>query len=262
MKTLGEKWGEFRTSAFEPVNLILFVALVALFFLSPPTQNGALASIIFVLITIGAAVLGARVTKQVTETDDEGAMKARGRLSVRSLSLLLRNVASLERRIHVFHDAEDHIEKHPEVTKRNYEEALGICVQLEEQVVSSIENWTDIVPEADIKTQIGVITDLRTNLEATKNDLATTRATLEREQGNAGARTSNLLETVNRLQGELEQQKRELRDKISSLGALSFIGLGTPSTKLSDILLLGTDSLGSVETKAHPPRPSGTGSKP
>ena len=251
MKPLGEQWREFRTTAFEPVNLTLFIGLAILFYLSPPTQNGALASLIFVLITIGAAILGARVTKQLSESAGESLMKARGRLSVRSLSILLRNIAAFERRVKLFHDAEEHIQKHPEVTKRNYEEALGICVQLEEQVVSSIENWTDIVPEADIKTQIGLISDLRSNLEATTNELATARATLEREKGSAGARTSSLLETVTRLQGELEQQKRELREKTSNLGALSFIGLGNPGLKLSDILLLDTGT-GTIDNSSKP----------
>jgi SMC interacting uncharacterized protein involved in chromosome segregation len=40
---------------------------------------------------------------------------------------------------------------------------------LQKETISSIESWTDIVPEADINTQIGVISDLN-NLLSDKEE--------------------------------------------------------------------------------------------
>jgi ABC-type multidrug transport system fused ATPase/permease subunit len=233
MKTLRQQWTDFRNTVFDPVNLSLLVALVVLFYLSPSTENGVLASLIFVLITFLAAFLGSRATQQWAAANEEGVIKARGRLSVRSLTLLLRNIAAFEGRIKSFRNAQEHIEKHPEVTKRNYEEALLICAQLEEQTVSSIENWTDILSSDDIKTQIGVISELREKLEVTEQDLVTAKVAHERDNGKSAEISKRLREKIEVIEADLETQKRELREKTFGFASLT---LGRTDPKLNDIL--------------------------
>ena len=81
--------------------------------------------------------------------------------------------------------------------KRNYEESIAICSLLQEETVSSIENSTDIVPEADIKTQIGVISDLKTSIDDKEGELTHLKATLAEAQGKS------------------EQERKALRDQLA-----------------------------------------------
>ena len=55
-------------------------------------------------------------------------------------------------------------EPEPEVVKFSYEETIGRLQSLQEETTNAIEEWQDIIPEANITTQIGVISQLKTEL--------------------------------------------------------------------------------------------------
>ncbi len=171
MKNLKKRWGEFFSIIFGPWTVVLIASVALLFIFSVGQTNTTIRSLFFVLITIASAILGGRITKNWVDITEGGIVISRGKSAVRSLKLLLRNISALEQRVKKFEDRTDEIENHPEVTKRNYEEIIEICNLLEEEAVNSIENWTDIIPEADIKTQIGVISELRHSLKKKEDEL-------------------------------------------------------------------------------------------
>jgi chromosome segregation ATPase len=148
--------------------------------------------------------------------------------------VLLRNVAALETRIRKFCAAEEAQQCAAEVTKRNYEEVIAICGVLAEEVASSIENWTDIVPEADLKTQIGVITDLSASLEQRESDIAALRTSLEKAHGESKAHQDALRENLRKSEQRLRELNSELLQEqlklggLGSIGSVSSGGLGAP----------------------------------
>jgi hypothetical protein len=233
MKTLKEQWSAFCKVMFGPFNLILLLSLWGLFHISGKPDSGVSPDVMFVLITVAAAVLGGRIAQQWAEVNDQGIVEARGRAAVRNLKVLLRNIAALESRLREFRKDEKQIKDNPDVTSRNYDEAIGRCGLLEEEAVNSIENWTDIVPEADIKTQIGRISELQAELGTTARDLAVPRDALQEVKGKSAEETALLKSDIKRMEAEQERLAKELRDKSFGLG----IATSSGQTKLSDFLL-------------------------
>jgi hypothetical protein len=214
----------FLSVALDPWNLLLTIAVAGFFYLSIGESNSLASTLLFVLITIASAILGGRVTKQWVDVTEGGIVIARGRAAVRSLKLLLRYVAALEGRIRKFRASEQEIEKHPEVTKRNYDEAIEICSLLQEQTVNSIENWTDIVPEADIKTEIGVISELKNFLNDKDSDLKLLKQQLEEAKGKSEQERNQLRQQIKEIEKQKNSLEREIRDRKVGLGGLGLIG--------------------------------------
>lgn len=72
------------------------------------------------------------------------------------------------------------------------------CNILEEEIINSIENWIDILPEvADFTTQIGLISELKMSREALEKDI------------------SNLNQHMATMKEDGSKQKQELEKKLS-----------------------------------------------
>lgn len=224
MDKLKGRWKLFLEVVLDPWNLLLMVAVGAFFYISVGQTSSLASTLLFVLITITSAILGGRITKQWVDVTEGGIVIARGRSAVRSLKLLLRNVASLEGRIRTFRMREDEIKKHPVITKRNYEEAIEICNLLQEQTVNSIENWTDIVPEADIKTEIGVISNLKGSLNEKENDLNILKKQLDEAKGKSDQERNQLKEQIKEKEKQIKGLEREILDRKVRLGGFGIFG--------------------------------------
>jgi hypothetical protein len=239
MTALKEKWSAFWAIIFDPWNVVLTIAVGGLFYLSLQKAEPLTSVLLFILLTLASAILGGRITQHWSAITEAGVVIARGRAAVRSLKLLLRNIAALETRIRSFRSKEDEIKNHPEVVKRNYEESIAICSLLQEETVSSIENWTDIVPEADIKTQIGVISDLKTSIDDKESELTQLKATLTEAQGKSEQDRKSLRDQIGAKEKQIRGLEREILDAKLSIGGL---GLGTLGISSASALFSPTET--------------------
>jgi hypothetical protein len=173
------RWRAFRTVLFDPWNLILLVSSAFFFFIGQEKLPGPTNALLQTLLALCTGVLGGRITNDLASLAGHSVLEARARVAVRGLKLLLRNTSALEARIERFAAEEDHIRNNPAVTLRNYEEAIAICRLLQEETVSSIENWTDITPEANIGSAIGEITSLKSSHDAQKDAIAQLESSLK-----------------------------------------------------------------------------------
>lgn len=232
MITLKKRWILFFDVLIDPWNLLLIIAVAVFYYLSVNQTSSLASTLLFILITLASVMLGGRITKQWADLTEGSIVIARGRSAVRSLKVLLRLVTALEERIHDFRIREDEIEKHPEVTKRNYEEAISSCKHLQEQTVNSIENWTDILPEADIKTDIGVISDLKNTLKDKENELAQLNLQLNEVAGKSVDERSKLKKEIIANQLLINKLQREIQDMDRKVGlgglGLSDLAMYTP----------------------------------
>ncbi len=232
MITLKKRWMLFFDVLIDPWNLLLIIAVAVFYYLSLNQASSLASTLLFILITLSSGMLGGRIAKQWADLTEGSIVIARGRSAVRSLKVLLRLVTALEERIHNFRIREDEIEKYPEVTKRNYEEVISSCKHLQEQTVNSIENWTDIIPEADIKSEIGVISDLKNTLIDKENELEQLNQQLNEVAGKSVDERSKLKKEIianelliNKLQRDIQDMDRKVG--LGGLG-LSDLALFTP----------------------------------
>lgn len=235
MDALIERWLAFLRVVLDPWNLLLTLAVGGLFYVSLQKAEPLTSALLFVLLTLTSAVLGGRIAQQWSAVTEAGVLMARGRSAVRSLKLLLRNVAALESRVRAFRAKEEEIQKHPEVTKRNYEEAIAICSLLQEETVSSIENWTDIVPEADIKTQVGVISDLKRSIDEKESELTQLQTTLSETKGNSDQERVRLRDLIKEKEKQIRDLEREIVEKKVTLGSVGLGGIVTSPTSSGQI---------------------------
>lgn len=237
------RWRAFGSIVFEPWSLLLLAIGVAFAHaLTKQTQPGLLGTFTL-MVSLISGVLGGLWTTRWQRLDDERVTVARGRVAVRSLKLLLGNINALDRR------AKEYLrrcgsEDNPPVATY-LEEVIERCGVLEEEALSSIENWTDVIPEADIRTQIGVISELRLEIDAIKDDREKLQEELEDIKGRSEEREQVLRAQIE----EKERKETELRRKLS---VQSLRGLNQGLGALSGGSLLSSNFSGAIAKALGP----------
>lgn len=179
------QWRKFRELVCEPWTCLLLIASIGLFAVGQQKGlSGGVSALLQVLLAVVTGVLGARVTNLVSEASGEGIIVARGKVAVRGLKLMLVQTAAFERRLRRFVAAKDHIDSHPEVTKRNYEEAIEFCRRIQEEAASAMETWGDVVPSADLSSLIGRITEAEEQRDASSRELEKAKSELQQAAEN------------------------------------------------------------------------------
>lgn len=83
--------------------------------------------------------------------------------------MLFGGLIALEKRVRAFRSRLSNSEIQStalhELFETRYDEVISQCVSLSEHVVSSIEDWTDILPEGSIVSEIGALTKLKEELQ-------------------------------------------------------------------------------------------------
>src|SRR5206468_9896682 len=109
-------------------------------------------------------------------------LEVRARSAIRTLKLLLGSLVALERRVTVYFEKVSTSDCQQDLIQNYLEEILDKCNTLHEETINAIENWTDIIPEANVSTQIGKIgalqgqiADLATDAEQLRNELDSSR---------------------------------------------------------------------------------------
>lgn len=211
---LGQNWMGFLALVLDPLVLFLLVAAILLGVVVVTQRDPVVVAVLTIILGVASGLLGGVVSQKWSALTEEKVICARGRLAVRGLKLLLGNITALERRVR------EYLERHaasngtptltPAVTQTCLEEIIERCVVLQEEALSSIENWTDIVPEADIKTQIGVITQLRLKLAAQSAQVADLTAKLEETKGRSRPEILHLEKTLADVLADTQKTKYDL----------------------------------------------------
>lgn len=239
MNSLRKEWEGFARIVFNPWVIVLLLSaiifdVVLVSYTSTLSKAGAsidisVVTVLTFIASLTSGILGGLIGKRWDDFVGERVIVTRGKSAVRSLKLLLRNVVALERRVkeylcrHI--DEKERENQTPEVIKTYLEEVIARCHVLEEEAISSIENWTDIVPGADIKTQIGVISELTSEIEQLALQRRDLTAELEETKGISDAETKKLRGEIRKKEKELFEAKKEFNQK-----RIGFTGVTFPSS--------------------------------
>ncbi len=181
LKQLGRQWSLFLLIALGPWTILSFFSVLLFFLLStftldaaePTTAERASTALVNIMLALSSAVFGTALIKTWTDTHQTGVLAVRAKGAVRNLTLLLRNIIALQKTVQSFlsqHPCESD-EAQREVVKRDYEELDRFSNIICENTVAAIEHWTDILPEADIRTQIGEFSQLSDKLRVKEQEL-------------------------------------------------------------------------------------------
>ena len=249
MQPLKERWVSFGGIIGDPIVVIFLVAtiLLAIFLKSQKAPEVIVA--LTIIITITSAILGGRLRDKWSEITEEKVIVARGKTAVRGLKLLLGNILALEKRVCEYllrsQDEQSRVGQSPEVIRTYLEEIIGRCRNQGEEAISSIENWTDIVPEANIRTQIGVISKIREEGDKLIAEVRTLKQKL------AEAKNQKVEETAT-LKKEIETKEEELRKIKYQLFETSSKAFGTSVISGASLMYVNPSFVGSFETVLTP----------
>jgi hypothetical protein len=218
MESLKNRWKTFCNIVFDPTALVLILLTIALaILLTYQTDTKAVAAMTLIL-TVLAGIVGSVLSSRWKDIVDEKVIAARANSAVRNLKHLLTGLASLDRRATLFIKRCGEEDSQRSVTTE-YEEIVDRCRIIEEEVLNAIEDWTDILPEADVKTQIGVITRLNDEVESLSEKIDSLESEKDAMKGKSEDAQKRHQEVIKELTNQLKETKSELRRKSIDFGA-------------------------------------------
>ncbi|WP_313243902.1 hypothetical protein [Stenotrophomonas rhizophila] len=240
---LGQKWIAFRDLWLEPFNAFLTLILLVMYALGLAGLDGVVGVLSQSVLALAAGVLGGRIANAISTVNSQAVLKARGTVAVRGLNLMLRNVSALDKRVDSFRrDAGDVLQS------KNYEEILQMCRVLSEEGITSIENWTDIVPEARKASIAALLAELREGIEGLKAE----KESLEQQLDGAKDAQNERDILINQIAGkDARITELESRFKNTALDALN--KYVTPMTVANGSG--GRKRVSLVDLLANPPPP-------
>ena len=218
-------WKSFIKTIFTPW-IIIFV--LAVFFVirwsideaNKFVTNNLLVSLLSVVISILSAVIGAILYKRWTDFTESKVLVVRGKTAIRNLKMLLNNITQLREKVITFicpRLEKEHSKETPEIVMR---EIIDRCTNLQEETVNSIENWTDIIPEAEIKTEIGEISKLQNELLEREKELAE----LKKKETVSAEKKDELINQMEKITEDLKKQAMVVMERQKK------IDINVPST--------------------------------
>ena len=251
MKSLKTRWGEFLAVVADPWVVLLALGTAALIVFSADIKETAGVALATTLLILASGVLGSRLTKQWVDVTEKGPLLARGKLAVRSLKLLLGNIVSMDRRVKQHLTTRRRVLAQQGMVILMLEEIRERCRTLTEEAVSSIENWTDIVPEADIKTHIGVISDLTSKLETAAVGLKRLQSDLDATKVEAQGERSRLASSIEQKEAEIAFLRNQVWQQQADFGTSHYpSGANQPSEAFGRLMELLSSGIDSTSTSA------------
>ncbi|WP_447593051.1 hypothetical protein [Stenotrophomonas rhizophila] len=216
---LARDWVVFLKVMLDPYTFVLIVVGALLGWLGPKAVTDNYNAVLQIVIAIVTGVVGARISTAMAAINQEGKLYASGRMAVRGLRLILTKTLALERRVAAFvadSKRQQTSEVRAEVAMRNLDEVLESIRMLQLEVAGSIENWVDVVPDADVSKIFMAVGDLRDQLTQKEDQLreAVHSKELLESKGEIDTQALGLAEARIR---ELEQDKTTLASQMNSL---------------------------------------------
>lgn len=165
-KALASQWAVFYEISLSPSVLLLVLAGAGLVYIAEfgNTETSLPVAVrvsVTLIVSVLASVIGALVWKRWNDSAEAGVLVTRGKSAVRGLRLLLQSIAAAEARVLRLRPSPVDDPFHSERFLLICDEVLDRLNLLQEETMNAIEEWTDIIPDANIKTQIGVLTTLK-----------------------------------------------------------------------------------------------------
>lgn len=221
---LKQKWIDFFKVLFDPWVVFLLILIVGLIIISSIIIETYIQTIITTLISIVSGLLGGIISYKWFQMTEGRVIIARGKTAIRGLKLILLNIANIEKRAKHYILSIDTENKEYKLIKNNFEEVIEKCNILEEEIISSIENWTDIIPEVhNLKTQIGIITEMKVKESKLEMEIQKLSKEIESIKTEDSDVINSLKTELNEKVIELSETKERLADSEAEIdkGVLS-----------------------------------------
>lgn len=241
-QTLKEKWAIFFNVILDPWVIIVLISTVAFIYYSTQTEDKKLLAIITLIISLVSGLLGGIIANRWAQMTELKVLVARGKSAIRSLKLILLNISNIEKRTKEYIASIDKENKEHKLITSNFEEVIEKCNILEEEIISSIENWTDIIPEvANLKTQIGLVSEMKLRQNEIQGDISALNKKIETVTEEGSKQKDELQKRLSEKESDLSKTRQKLREAESKINTSVLSGLtSSPVTLGSGSYLFGS----------------------
>ncbi len=225
-----DKWIPFIDTILEPLFVIplIFGITICVLQFTIFSKSQEIQVVLSFLFAISSGFIGSTIRIKINKYIEEDALHARGKTSIRSLALLKIQLDSLLARLHSFiHDIPSSINQDDKnIIINNFEEISSQCCILIDQTMSSIENWNDIINDADIMNQI-YEKDKRIQIERIKAEkiyamiMETTNQRHQEEKDKLKTELKEREDEINKLSNEIVELQRGAISLPTSTGFMS-----------------------------------------
>lgn len=202
------RWKNFLSALFGPNVLIPLISTFIFGYLSVEASGLVSKTISSVVMGIFASIAGAMLTKSVLDETRKGQIFTRGQSAVRGLNLILADLSALEAQLE-----KARAESSDDTNKKDFYYIKSLCILVQRQTINAIEEWKDILPEADI---IELIESLKTKLQQT-DDLREALTDVQAKLDDSKNNVSNQQGEVEKLRRQKNELERKLRETESEL---------------------------------------------
>jgi hypothetical protein len=227
-QNLKDKWSIFLNVILDPWVVILLIATISFINYSIRTEDKKLIAVITLIISLASGILGGIIANRWAQMTELRVLVARGKSAIRSLKLILLNISNIEKRTKEYIASIDKGNKEYKLITSNFEEVIEKCNILEEEIISSIENWTDIIPEvANLKTQIGFVTELKIEKTELESDILSLHKKIEIVKEEGSKQKEKLQLYLSEKESDLSKTRQKLREVESKINKSVLSGLTT-----------------------------------
>lgn len=222
MSSLKERWKIFGVVLLDPLIIFFFISTVFLSVVLVNQNNLIVTTVLTLIVSLSSGTLGGLISKRWDDLAEEKVIVTRAKSAHRGLELLLNSIIAVERRTRLYarRHSDEKMEGRitAEVIKTYFEETVERCLDLEEKVVSSIEDWTDILPNMEFKT---ALKEMRT-LNSSRNDaileLEEINKALQEKENKSTEEIEKLVKEKKELGNQIAQIQKELTEKSLRVG--------------------------------------------
>lgn len=144
-----EKWSLVGDIIFDPKMIILAILIIAcLVGFCVNEGNADMRYVIGAFIAILSSIYSGIASNKWLSATEMQLIEMRGRSAIRNLSSIKSRISSVEHRIHCFLK-ECEGKENTELIKAHFEELDYSIIDLRRSTIDAIENWQDLIPEAD-----------------------------------------------------------------------------------------------------------------
>lgn len=192
--------------------VVVGVVVTILLYLLPGDVDGA-SGLLSAVRSIAVGAVSVRGWHVFVSQNEESTVQARGRAAVRALKSLRNGTWGLRRRVagsaaEGFFDEDCSDDTQIAVLRAALDSAASALASLEYQAVSSIENWEDVLPEADVSESIKELAETQSDLAAATSRRKELESDLKKlEDG----KTTESEERVAKLEQELATATGKIR---------------------------------------------------
>jgi hypothetical protein len=240
-QSLRLKWKYFINILFDPWIISLLLLVFILLYSSNNVADKNIQSFMTIVISVVSSLLGGIVAHRWAEKTELKVLITRGSSAIRSLKLISFNINKISDRTKVYIQSLDQDNKEYKHVFSNYQEMIEKCNILAEEVISSIENWTDIIPEVEnVKSQIGNISDKIVEGDSIAKELGILKIKLSESQDqlSEGSKENEELKiSISEKENELIKIRKELRVAENKYNTSILSGLRGPTGSISGSVL-------------------------